>query len=158
MGEDCTKDEDCFADYYCHPEAQQCWFTGGCYDSTECPSGLTCVYGACQDLDLWLSHCQVDDDCGTYELSCQENLCWKTNCDKTSCPSGEMCYYGEGCYPNLGPGDWCYQYDEMCKENLTCDYCSETCLFKDCINDWDCPTAAEVCRVGKCKPNNGMLG
>jgi len=73
------------------------------------------------------------------------------------CTSEEICYFGEECIAPLELGDWCFENDDYCAEGLSCDPCSEICVFDECSEPWDCGKG-EKCKFGKCISGEGRPG
>ncbi|RLB59918.1 MAG: hypothetical protein DRI34_00435 [Deltaproteobacteria bacterium] len=109
-----------------------------CASDDDCPSGFTCVSGACQPAGG--SDCQSDDDCPD-GYSCERGVCRPDGALPDSCETHADCppgYYCEGheCYP--------------CPEESTIPECQGGA---ECETDDDCPPGF-ICVNGFCQPDN----
>ena len=117
------------------------------------------MYGLCKPEQLFfMSWCETDEDCASDALFCQDKMCQLKHCDATTCDEGEICWFGNECIKQLIIGDWCHSYDDFCSGELTCDFCSESCVYNECKFNWECPNLGDLCEYGKCMDPSGHLG
>lgn len=108
--------------------------TGGntCTSTAQCPSGLSCVQGTCQDPG------DIGGSCGSNDRPC---------------PLGYKCNPTSGlCEPGLGGG--C----ETCPTGFHCDVAANTCVPDEggCSTTFPCPNGFD-CTNGICIPAGGVI-
>jgi hypothetical protein len=123
----CTSDADCdsYYGYTCDATSWSCVQTGSgsgvgsyCSVTTDCSTGLDCVYGSCESCPYWGDGCPctADSDCSSGYYCDSSNECWYSG--SSSCTA----YYGT-------TGCTCSSDIDCYSPYYTCDYTSYTCQY-----------------------------
>lgn len=192
----CSANSDCDADHVCsegrcRPKDESCQFDsqcgaarvcvdGQCYAActpgvTVCPSGFSCVAGACEPNTLPPNQCTTNANCGANQV-CLDSSCVPGCTTDANCGSGFYCVSG-ACQPDTRPKPFCTTNAQClggstcvegvcrspCNTDMQCQMISGTAPYcrshfcvtaheanPECITSVDCSGSA-VCSDGVCK-------
>ena len=150
--EPCLSEDDCEGDQECRDG--HCWVPGGCVTSVDCPEQETYCD---RTLGICVEGCEVDGDCLTYELMCEEGSCVHRPCRGAyACAFGQICNGDTGycedspdphcaeCDGNdqnsCGSGNLCASFQDEDGNDLGA-FCLLACSsdpLNPCPNGWEC--------------------